>query len=236
MGTYIDNPLAGQPFSAPNLSENHHVDLIEEYRASERGDHRAIAALLTIERECAELKKTISADPIPQPVAAAADPEDRSVDLRAISRESAAYRKSTGNPHAVPPWRQYRAGRCKQRRSIPPKRRSIPAKPNVRPTHDRARRSSVATARKTRDGGGDSGDGPPGTTPTRVFLRPDGTARIEVDDGPDYALSAEFATVSELVQYLLDYETWAQGNGTWIGPSYLDPNHPAYPIICMGLN
>jgi hypothetical protein len=163
--TYIDNPHSGQAFPAPNLSENHHADLIEQYRASERGDHRAIAALLTIERECAEIdQEATSVDPIPTPAAAANTVDDRSVDLCAISREIAAYRKLTGQPHAVPP--QYRASRRARRRSIPPKaRRVAPAKPNIRPARARAVQShaSHGGARKRDDCDSGGGDSPPGT-------------------------------------------------------------------------
>ena len=157
MGRYIDNPLSGQAFPSPNLSENHRADLIEQFRASERGDLRVIAAQVTIERECAELEKTASADPIPQPVAAdTADTlEDRSVDLCAIS----AYRRSirmTGREPAryenYPPKSTERRCAAKPRRVIKPVR---PAR--IRPSRARAVHSHAShSARKRDDSGGEA--------------------------------------------------------------------------------
>jgi hypothetical protein len=203
--TYIGNSLAGQPFPAPKSSENHHADLIEQYRASERGDHRAIAALLTIERECAEIdQEATSVDPIPTPAANTVD--DRSVDLRAISREIAAYRKATGQAHAVPP--QYRASRRARRRSIPPKaRRVAPAKPNIRPARARVIQShaSHGGARKRDDCGSGGGDSPP---PSRWLLIADiSRPRIEV---------AAVETVNGLATFRKDETTgkpWIETTG-----------------------
>jgi hypothetical protein len=63
---YIDTDDFDQAFSVSNslLETTADSELVERYRASERGDYRAIAALRTIERDCA------SADgpPLPPPV------------------------------------------------------------------------------------------------------------------------------------------------------------------------
>ena len=152
---YSDKALQGQ------ASFNHSVDksisfnpsiddllsdsLIEQYRTSPRGDFRVIAALLTIEPECAEIDQEVApASPVPLPIAADPDDDAGAVDLCAISREIAAYRTVTGQPHAIPP--QYRASGRAPRRSIP-KRRGIPAKPNSRPAHSRSPFANLAWRR-----------------------------------------------------------------------------------------
>jgi hypothetical protein len=207
-------------------------ETIDHLAQSPRGDLREIAALLTMEPECAELDPEIApASPVPLPAAADPDDDAGAVDLCVTSREVAAYRKLTGQPHPIPP--QYRASGRASRRSLP-KRGGIPAKPNNRPA-----RACVPHSRTSHGGGqkrdSDSG-GPPGTAPTRFYVRPDGTVRLEQDDGPDYVISTEFGSIGEAVQCLLDFEVWAKANGTWIGPSHLDPDHPLYPIICGRLN
>jgi hypothetical protein len=115
------------------------ADLIE-YRTSERGDCRVIAALVTIAGELAEID------------AAAACEDDRTVDLCTVSREIAAYRKATGQPHAVPPRRTPSKTAAPRRAVIKPIKR--PAR--ARAVHSHASHGGV---RKAADDGGGSSDG-----------------------------------------------------------------------------
>lgn len=107
---------------------------------------------------------------VDDPSSSAAEHDPRTIDPCAVSRENAAYRKLTGDPHAVPD--QHRAKRSftlaerrrAHRRPLPKARRVIPAKANSRPAPARAVHLRVAHggARKGDDRGGD-GDGSPGS-------------------------------------------------------------------------
>jgi hypothetical protein len=120
-------------------------------------------------------------------------------------------------------------------RSITPGRQRVA---RARAVHSHAAHGG---ARKSGDGGDGGGD-PPATAPTRIYFRPGGRVFIEQDEvGPNgewtgYALGVEFPTIGKAVENLLGFEEWARANGTWVGPSYLDPQHPAYAFIRQGLH
>jgi hypothetical protein len=154
-----------------------------------------------------------------QEILAACEDDARTVDLCAVSREIATYRKATGQPHAIPP------------------RRVIIKPASRRPARARAvhSRASHGGSRKAGDGGG--GDGPPPPIfVKRVYRLPDGGVRFEEDDPKTKTtFVAEFSSVAEAARELLDVEQLARAAGAWFDRPLLDPAHPLYPLIREGL-
>jgi hypothetical protein len=159
--TYIDNSLAGQASPGPKSSEN----LIEQYRASERGDYRAIAALATISQELAE-----------------ADVNDCGwVDLCAISAERQANRPlfyrtpPSGGPSPARTWAliaRMRAARTARVAKVARRRRA--GRSGARQVRSPAAHGGARKAGD--DGGGEGVDGPDPNFPDAVYWRKDGEA------------------------------------------------------------
>jgi hypothetical protein len=153
------------------------ADLIEQYRASERGDHRAIAALLTIERENAAAADTLplqstsleaaAAPPVPPPAIATSgyaddglppDFEASAVVPAHVARDAvAAAQRGKAIVETI-----RKASRTKERK--PPARSYSRKAPLKRPARARAVHSHSAHggARKAADDG-DGGPSTPGS-------------------------------------------------------------------------
>jgi hypothetical protein len=172
VNTYTELADLDQAYSAANppIETNASLNLIDEYARRERGDHRVIAALLTIERENAQPDlESIAAPPI-QPPAIAADyaydgqspyfdasplvhPSHMVCNALAAARIGKAIIRSQR--------KLVRAGGISRKIApvTPLKRRSVVGKPRPRAAHSH---TAHGTARRKT---GDSGDSDPTTKP-----------------------------------------------------------------------
>ena len=169
MVSYSDLAVLGQASFNPSVDgTDPQINLIEQWRTSERGDRRAAVALPTIGQECAELDRLDERH--------CDDPalKDCTVDLVAISAArnadtSSFYRTPpSGGPSPARTWALI--ARMKAKRAA----RVRIAHPRTKPVRSGARQvRSPATHGGSRKAGddGDGGDGgPPGTTPLFVSL------------------------------------------------------------------
>ena len=213
---YRPNELPAQALVKLPLNDLPPANPIEEYRASERGDFRVTAALLTIERECAEIDQGTAPVPsVPPPaINTCAYPDDGSppdfeasatVSPHAAADAIAATERGKAIIDAI------RASSRAPRRTIPkpaaPRRALIkPPMRSARAVHSHTAHGGARKTQGPRTGSGDSGGGEP--PPPRWGLIADRSwSRIEV---------AAIETVSGLATFRKDETTgkpWIETTG-----------------------